>query len=88
MAAKPPPAGAAPAHLFAPAKPSSDRLVVYTPEVLRAALHNAVARGRLDDVRLCVQRGSVCSRVFSVQPQRLTAQALAWSGATKQRAKA
>ena len=61
-AAKPPPLGAAPAHLFADAAKTpgpGDRLVVFTPDGLRAALHNAVVRGQLEDVQLCVERGAL-----------------------------
>ena len=41
----------------------SDRMVVYSPAVLRSALFNAVVEANVEDVRLCVDRGaSVCWR--------------------------
>jgi len=55
-AAEPAP-GAAPAHLFAKAAPC-DRLAVFSGDVLRAALHNALARCQLADVQLCCERGA------------------------------
>jgi len=38
-------------------KAGSDRMVVYSPAVLRAALFNAVCTSRVEDAKLCVQRG-------------------------------
>ena len=49
---------AAPAHLFGVATGPLNRLVVYSRDSLRAALHNAMATCNLDDVRLCVDRGA------------------------------
>ena len=56
-AAKLPP-NAAPAHLFGVDTAPPNRLVVYSRDSLRAALHNALATCCLDDVRLCVDRGA------------------------------
>ncbi len=56
-AARAPPPGAAPAHLFTGPAPSSS-VILYGPEVLRAALHNALSRAELADVQLCVERGA------------------------------
>jgi hypothetical protein len=56
-AARAPPPGAAPAHLFT-GRAASSSLILYGPEVLRAALHNALARAQLADVQLCVERGA------------------------------
>jgi len=39
-------------------KEGSGRMVIYTPEVLRCALHNAIGQGRREDVELCVERGA------------------------------
>ena len=39
-------------------KAGSDRVVVYSPAVLRSALFNAVSQARLDDCKLCVERGA------------------------------
>ena len=60
-AAKLPP-NAAPAHLFGVDTAPANRLVVYSRDRLRAALHNALATCALDDVRLCVHRGA-CVRL-------------------------
>jgi hypothetical protein len=57
LAPRVPPPGAAPAHLFTGAAPSSS-VILYGPEVLRAALHNALARAELADAQLCVERGA------------------------------
>ena len=55
-----PPPNAAPAHLFEGPAPSSS-LVLYGPEVLRTALHSALARAELADVQLCCDRGAPAS---------------------------
>ncbi|KAK3238553.1 hypothetical protein CYMTET_51445, partial [Cymbomonas tetramitiformis] len=39
-------------------KAGKNRMIVYTPEVLRSALHNAIGKAELDDVKLCVDRGA------------------------------
>jgi hypothetical protein len=67
-AAKVPP-NAAPAHLFGVDAAPPNRLVVYSRDSLRAALHNALATCCLDDVRLCVDRGA-CARVSPREPQQ------------------
>ena len=90
-AAEPAP-GAAPAHLFAKAAPC-DRLAVFSGDVLRAALHNALARCQLADVQLCCERGATRKlrrdRAPTASHTPVTcAQAPAWSGATKARDKA
>jgi ankyrin repeat protein len=39
-------------------KAGADRMVVYSPEVLRSALFNAISEARVEDVKLCVDRGA------------------------------
>jgi len=39
-------------------KEGAGRMVIYTPEVLRCALHNAIGQGKKEDVELCVARGA------------------------------
>ena len=39
-------------------KAGADRMVVYSPAVLRAALFNAVSQARVEDAKLCVERGA------------------------------
>ena len=39
-------------------KAGSDRMVVYSPEVLRSALFNAISEAEVEDVQLCVERGA------------------------------
>ena len=62
-----PPPNAAPAHLFEGPAPSSS-VVLYGPEVLRAALHSALARAELADVQLCCDRGAPARRAPSGAP--------------------
>lgn len=39
-------------------KAGSDRMVIYSPEVLRSALFNAISEAEVEDVQLCVERGA------------------------------
>ena len=39
-------------------KAPCDRVVIYTPDVLRSALFNAIAEAQVADVKLCVDRGA------------------------------
>jgi hypothetical protein len=94
-----PPPNAAPAHLFEGPAPSSS-VVLYGPEVLRAALHSALARAELEDVQLCCDRGAQraaqrllrrrrdCSRAARAAPAPPRPQAPAWNGATTTPARA